>query len=150
MWQSTCGWMVPAFVALLVTGGCDQSASDGGSPQPAGQTPSRAAATSPTAGGAAPATATAAGTPGSTPTPAAGGPVDAEVVRILAEQMKVPAANVQRGTRLVEDMKADELDRVEIVMALERHFNIRIRDEEAAKLQTVGQVADLVRDRTKK
>ena len=90
------------------------------------------------------------GTTTTAPSPAPGDRVDADVVRIVSELLEVRASELHRGIHLERDLKADDLDRVELVMELEDHFEISIPDEDADKLQTVGQVADYVRARKKK
>jgi acyl carrier protein len=75
--------------------------------------------------------------------------VEARVVQIVAEQMGVPVSQVGRNTRLVADLKADELDLVELVMELEDTFTLSIPDEDAEEFRTVGQMSDYVRAKRK-
>jgi acyl carrier protein len=56
----------------------------------------------------------------------------------------VDASGIGEGTRFKEDLEADSLDLVELVMELEDRYSIRIPDEEAVKILTVGQAADFV------
>lgn len=70
-------------------------------------------------------------------------PVNFETVRdILVEQLGVDPENVKPESRLMEDLGADSLDQVEIVMAFEDVFAINISDEEAEKIETVQQIVD--------
>ena len=62
----------------------------------------------------------------------------------LAAELEVDAARIDEGTRFKEDLEADSLDLVELVMELEDRYGIRIPDEEAARILTVGQAADFV------
>lgn len=62
----------------------------------------------------------------------------------LAAELEVDPAQVSEGTRFKEDLEADSLDLVELVMELEDRYGIRIPDEEAARILTVGQAADFV------
>jgi acyl carrier protein len=66
------------------------------------------------------------------------------VVEIVAEQMGVDKAQVTRETSFVNDLGADSLDTVELVMEFEDEFDIQIPDEDAEKIQTVGQAIDYV------
>ena len=62
----------------------------------------------------------------------------------LADELQVPAENIQEGTRFKEDLEADSLDLVALVQELEDRYAVRIPDEDAARLTTVGQAADYV------
>jgi acyl carrier protein len=64
--------------------------------------------------------------------------------RHLAEELEVDPAIIVDGTRFKEDLEADSLDLVELTVELEDSYGIRIPDEEAAKILTVGQAADYV------
>jgi len=72
------------------------------------------------------------------------------VVSIIKENLCLPNnKEVARDSDLVEDLGADELDEVEIVMALEEHFGITISDEDSDKLKTVGDYVDIIVERQK-
>ena len=62
----------------------------------------------------------------------------------LATELEVDPAIITDGTRFKEDLEADSLDLVELTVELEDTYGIRIPDEEAAKIVTVGQAADFV------
>ncbi len=70
--------------------------------------------------------------------------IEERVVEIVAEQMGVDKAQVTRETSFVNDLGADSLDTVELVMEFEDEFDISIPDEDAEKIQTVGQAIDYV------
>lgn len=76
---------------------------------------------------------------------APGDDVDARVIRIISEQFAVPAGRVTPATSLADDLNADDLDRVELVMELEEEFDVVISDEDAETFQTVGQVIELIK-----
>ena len=62
----------------------------------------------------------------------------------LSAELGTDVAGIREETRFKEDLEADSLDLVELVMELEDRYGIRIPDEEAAKIHTVGQAADFV------
>jgi acyl carrier protein len=62
----------------------------------------------------------------------------------LATEMSVEPDRIGEDTRFREDLEADSLDLVELLVELEDNYGIRIPDEEAAKILTVGQAADFV------
>ena len=63
---------------------------------------------------------------------------------VLASELGVDADKVTADARFKEDLDADSLDLVEVVLALEEKFGIEIPDEEIAGVKTVGEAADLV------
>ena len=62
----------------------------------------------------------------------------------LATELEVEPDRIQEGTRFKEDLEASSLDLVELMVELEDRYGIRIPDEEAAKIATVGQAAEFV------
>ncbi|MGH2762889.1 MAG: acyl carrier protein [Thermoleophilaceae bacterium] len=62
----------------------------------------------------------------------------------LATELEVEAERIDEDTRFKEDLEADSLDLVELVVELEDSYGVRIPDEEAARILTVGQAADFV------
>ena len=64
--------------------------------------------------------------------------IEEKVISIVCEQMGASKDKVTPQTSFVHDLGADSLDTVELVMEFEDHFNISIPDEEAEKIQTVG------------
>ncbi len=67
-----------------------------------------------------------------------------KVVAIVSEQLSVDKSEISRETSFVNDLGADSLDTVELVMELEDEFNMNIPDEEAEKLQTVGATIEFI------
>ncbi|NOX61738.1 MAG: acyl carrier protein [Chloroflexi bacterium] len=67
------------------------------------------------------------------------------VVEIIVEQLGVDADEVTDEARFREDLEADSLDLVELMMAFEEEFGGEISDEEAQKIQTVGEVIELLK-----
>lgn len=70
--------------------------------------------------------------------------VEERVKDIVAEQLGVDKDKVSPETSFVNDLGADSLDTVELVMELEEEFNINIPDDAAEKIQTVGQAIEFI------
>ena len=70
--------------------------------------------------------------------------IDERVKKIVAEQLGVKEDEIQNSASFVEDLGADSLDTVELVMALEEEFETEIPDEEAEKITTVQQAVDYI------
>ena len=64
---------------------------------------------------------------------------------IIVEQLGVESEDVKMDSSFVDDLGADSLDIVELIMALEEEFNMEIPDEEAKKIATVGDVVDYIK-----
>jgi acyl carrier protein len=71
--------------------------------------------------------------------------IESKVKEIIVENLGVDAATVNPQASFVNDLGADSLDTVELVMALEEEFDIEIPDEAAEKIQTVGQAIDYIK-----
>ncbi len=71
--------------------------------------------------------------------------IESKVKEIIVENLGVDAATVTPQASFVNDLGADSLDTVELVMALEEEFDIEIPDEEAEKIQTVNQAIDYIK-----
>ena len=69
-----------------------------------------------------------------------------QIKKIIVEQLGVNEDQVKPEAKFIEDLGADSLDTVELVMALEEEFETEIPDEEAEKLQSVGDVIKFVED----
>jgi acyl carrier protein len=68
----------------------------------------------------------------------------ARVKKVVAEQLGANEADIKQESSFVEDLGADSLDTVELVMALEEEFDCEIPDEEAEKITTVQQAVDYI------
>ena len=73
--------------------------------------------------------------------------VEEKVKKIISEQLGVEEEEVVLEAKFVDDLGADSLDTVELVMALEEEFGIEIPDEEAEKIQTVGSAIDFIKEK---
>jgi acyl carrier protein len=72
--------------------------------------------------------------------------VEQRVKNIIVEQLGVKPEQVTPEAKFIEDLGADSLDTVELVMALEEEFGSEIPDEQAEKLQSVGDVIKFIED----
>ena len=75
--------------------------------------------------------------------------IEARVKKIVAEQLGVNEAEVKNESSFVDDLGADSLDTVELVMALEEEFECEIPDEEAEKITSVQQAIDYIKAHVK-
>lgn len=76
--------------------------------------------------------------------------IEERVKAIIVEQLNVNPDQVTPDAKFIEDLGADSLDTVELVMALEENFGNEIPDEEAEKLQSVGDVVKYIEDLQRK
>jgi acyl carrier protein len=72
-----------------------------------------------------------------------------QVRRIIAEQLMVELDEVTDDASFIEDLGADSLDTVEMIMEIEDEFGIEIPDEDAEKIQTVGQAIEYVKQKVR-
>lgn len=75
--------------------------------------------------------------------------IQAKSIEIVAQQMGVDNSAITRETHFINDLNADSLDLVELVMEFEDEFELSIPDEEAEKIQTVGQAIDWLAEKLK-
>ncbi|MDE1942003.1 MAG: acyl carrier protein [Betaproteobacteria bacterium] len=75
--------------------------------------------------------------------------IEQRVKKIVSEQLGVKEEEIQNSSSFVDDLGADSLDTVELVMALEEEFECEIPDEEAEKITTVQQAIDYVNSHLK-
>jgi acyl carrier protein len=71
--------------------------------------------------------------------------IESKVIKIVAEQLGADQAKITRSTSFVEDLNADSLDQVELVMEFEDEFETSIPDEQAEKIKTVGQAIEFIK-----
>ena len=76
--------------------------------------------------------------------------IEQKVIEIVSEQLGVDQSKITRDTDFINDLNADSLDTVELVMEFEDAFELSIPDEEAEKIRTVGQAIDYIREHSKK
>ena len=76
-------------------------------------------------------------------------PIEEKVKGIIVEQLGVEAEQVAPDAKFIEDLGADSLDTVELVMALEEEFGIEVPDDEAEKLQSVSDVIKYIEENGK-
>ncbi|MBU0952081.1 MAG: acyl carrier protein [Elusimicrobia bacterium] len=76
--------------------------------------------------------------------------LEAKVKEIIVERLGVDPQEVTTNAHFVNDLGADSLDTVELVMAFEEQFGLEIPDDEAEKIQTVGQAIEYIKSHQKK
>jgi acyl carrier protein len=76
--------------------------------------------------------------------------ISEKVKDIIVEQLGVNPEQVTETASFIEDLGADSLDTVELVMAFEEEFGVEVPDEDAEKLQTVGNVVEYIEKKTSK
>ncbi|HEX8995436.1 MAG TPA: acyl carrier protein [Ktedonobacterales bacterium] len=67
---------------------------------------------------------------------------------IIAEQLGVEESEVKEDASFTDDLNADSLDLVEMIMSLEEKFHVQINDEDAEQIKTVGQAVEFIYDHT--
>jgi acyl carrier protein len=76
--------------------------------------------------------------------------VEEKVKKIICEQLDVPEEDVVPEASFVDDLGADSLDQVELIMAMEEEFDLSIPDEDAEKIATVQDAVDYIKNGMKK
>jgi len=74
------------------------------------------------------------------------GTIDERLKRIISEQLGVEESQVVPGASFEEDLNADSLDLVELIMSLEEEFGIEISEEDAEGIRTVGDAQEYIRE----
>ena len=73
-----------------------------------------------------------------------------KVKKLLAEQLNIDAEKITESSKVIDDLGADSLDVVEMLMTLEDEFNVTVSDEESVALKTVGDIVKLIDSKIKK
>lgn len=71
-----------------------------------------------------------------------------KVKSLLAEQLGIEESSISANSKIIDDLKADSLDVVELLMTLEDECNISVSEEEASKLTTVGDIVKMIDSNT--
>ena len=71
--------------------------------------------------------------------------IDDKIKEIIAEKLDISLTQVTAGAKFIDDLGADSLDVVELIMTLEDEFDIEITDEQAEKIVTVGNAIDFMK-----
>ena len=74
--------------------------------------------------------------------------IEQRIRPLIAEQLGVEESKVTRNASFVDDLNADSLDLVEMIMSLEEEFKLEITDDEAEKIHTVGDAVDFIQEHT--
>ena len=69
-----------------------------------------------------------------------------KVKKVIIDLLQVPEDSITLESRFIDDLQADSLDLVELIMGIEEEFNIEIPEEDAEKVVTVGDVVDYIKD----
>lgn len=72
-----------------------------------------------------------------------------KIASVLAEQLGIDKSTINENSNIVEDLGADSLDVVELLITVEETYNISVSDEEAATIATVGDIASLLSSKIK-
>lgn len=72
-----------------------------------------------------------------------------KVKKLLAEQLNISVDKITENSKVIDDLGADSLDVVEMLMTLEDEFNVTVTDEESVTLKTVGDIVKLIDKKTK-
>ena len=75
--------------------------------------------------------------------------IEERVIKMVAEQLGVKEEDIQSTSSFVEDLGADSLDTVELIMEFEKEFDISIPDDQAEKIQTVGEAIRYIEENKK-
>ena len=73
-----------------------------------------------------------------------------KVKKLLADQLNIDAGKITENSKVIDDLGADSLDVVEMLMTMEDEFNVTVTDEESVNLKTVGDIVKLIDSKTKK
>ena len=73
-----------------------------------------------------------------------------KIRQLLSEQLNIPADKITLESRVIEDLGADSLDVVEMLMVLEDEFNVTVTDEESLTMKSVGDIVALIDKKTTK
>jgi acyl carrier protein len=75
--------------------------------------------------------------------------IESQVKQVIANQLQVNLNDISNDSSFIEDLGADSLDIVELVMAMEEHFNLEIPDDEAERIQTVQDAVNYIAQHTR-
>lgn len=74
--------------------------------------------------------------------------IESQVKSIIVEKLGVDESDITREASFTNDLGADSLDTVELIMEFEKEFDVTIPDEDAEKISTVGDAIDYLKDKT--